>query len=519
MEQHKFEAGAYFMTVALRQLGYTNYTAIADIIDNSLETEVGSKNIFIDLIKEKKEKNGQTGISEILISDDGSGMDKNTLLQAFRLGSRTGKEFEYNFGAYGAGLKVAAISIGKRLTVFTKTEEGGLLKAILDIDNIDEESDTVSFSLNEYTEDSEEYSFFKEHTKSNHGTIVSISKLDRLQCDDYYGFAGTLTKKIRILFNKFIDANTCSFFVNEKKLKFFDVTGSKNGIATLMDEGTFEYDGSIIGWKAWYIPLSVQKTDGDDWFGRTTSSSGLYIYRHMRLVGQGVDLGLIHKQGHWTTGLKFELFMDGTADKLFGTTFTKMVTEKDRSSIEQGFYDKLQKLIGPYREQVKSSQNRESNEEKVSEDMKNALARTTEILNHQKPLLANTVRQKGKNEKPGDTKPKNPNPTPQKHPNPTKNRKGEWCGGFRFISDGGTGFMYDILREEGKAVVLINQDHAFYENIFKHLDDEGRNNMALYLACEYSALENSDYYINDDANKYISTYKSCYGDAVRRVFI
>ena len=65
------------MTNALRQLGYTNYTAIADIIDNSIEGEVGSKNVFIDLIKCEEDK---TTFSDILISDDGCGMDEETTL-------------------------------------------------------------------------------------------------------------------------------------------------------------------------------------------------------------------------------------------------------------------------------------------------------------------------------------------------------------------------------------------------------------------------------------------------------
>ena len=34
-----------------------------------------------------------------------------------------------------------------------------------------------------------------------------------------------------------------------------------------------------------------------------------------------------------------------------------------------------------------------------------------------------------------------------------------------------------------------------------------------------SAMEKSDYYTSDDAAKYIKSYKTSYGDAVRRAFI
>lgn len=512
----KFEAGAYFMTNALRQLGYTNYTAIADIIDNCIEREVGAENVFIDLIKDEEDK---TTLSDILISDDGCGMDEETVLSCMRLGSRTGKDYANNLGVYGAGLKTAAMSIGRRLTVHTKTEEGTLFRAILDIDQINDAEDTIDVEIEAFNDDSNEYEFFNKYTKSTHGTIIQISKLDRLQNKDYWGFEGTLSKKIRIFFNKFIDSDNCAFIVNGKKLSYFDTIGNKNGMGTqLMDEGEFIYNGSHIQWKGWYIPKDVQKVEFDDGFGRTNNHLGLYIYRQMRLVGYGLDFGLCKKNSQWTNGFRFELFMDGNADKIFGTTFTKMINEKDKSGIEKSFYDKLETIVKPLAEQCKSIQKRERNEEKVPDDIKEQLKRTVEILN-KKILLANTVRQKGTNEKTSESKPKNPNPKPQTNPNPHKKRNGDWLEGFEFISDGETGFMYDIEKRNGKAVVLINQDHAFYEHIFKNLDDDGKYNMSLYLACEYSALQHSDYYTSDDAEKYIKSYKTSYGDAVRRVFI
>ena len=516
MTKIRFESGAYFMTNALRQLGYTNYTAIADIIDNSIEGEVGSKNVFIDLIKCEEDK---TTFSDILISDDGCGMDEETIISCMRLGSRTGKDYVHNLGVYGAGLKTAAISIGRRLTVHTKTEEGSLFRAILDIDQINDAEDTIDVEIETFNNDSDEYKFFNTYTKSTHGTIIQISKLDRIQNKDYWSFEGNLSKKIRIIFNKFIDSDSCAFIVNGKKLSYFDTIGNKNGMGTkLMDEGDFTYNGSVIHWKGWYMPKLVQNAEFDDGFGRTNPAAGIYVYRQMRLVGFGLDLGMCLKSSHWTNGFRFELFMDGSADKIFGTTFTKMIIERDRSSIEQGFYDKLKNIVGPLANQCKNTQQREDNEEKVPDKIKAQLKRTVEILN-KKTLLANTVRQKGTNEKKGESKPKNQNPKQQTNPNPHKRRNGDWLEGFEFVSDGETGFMYDIEKRNGKAVVLINQDHAFYKNIFKQLDGDGRYNMSVYLACEYSAMEKSDYYTSDEAEKYIKSYKTSYSDAVRRAFI
>ena len=509
-----FEVRAKFIKDALRQLNYTNYTAIADIVDNSLEPNVESENIYIKLFKAEDKKT----VKQIMIADDGCGMDEATLCMAMSLGSETGKSKDYNLGCYGAGLKTASISIGTKFSVYSKTEYGELFVATLDLDDISADG-KLNVNMETYNDETDEAKFFAENTKSTHGTIVLISNLDRIQCKDFRGFEGTLTKQMRIFFNKYIESGVCKFYVNDKELTFFDTIGNKSGLnVELMDEGMFEYDGSRIEWRAWYLPKNIQDAEFDNFLGRTNENAGIYVYRQKRLVGKGLDLGLCSKSSHWTNGFRFELFMDGNADKLFGTTFAKMITEKDKSSIEQGFYDTLQPIVKPLANQCNKRQHKESEGDKVSDDIKKSLIQTTERLN-KNILLASSVKQKGKNEKRDEHKEKNPNPKPQVNPNPTRKRSGEWIGGFEFVSEGQFGFMYDIDMRGGKAYVLINQDHAFYEKVFKNLDEDSRYNISAFLACEYQAKQKSDYWDNNDAQKFIKNYKDAYGEAVRRAFL
>jgi len=516
MIKSNFRANANFLATALRQLGYTNYTAIADIVDNSLEPEVGSKNIFIDLIKDEKNKNT---ISDIVISDDGCGMSFETLCEAMELGSKNPKDCRYNLGLYGAGMKTASISIGKCLTVVSKEEDTDFVNfAMLDLDSINEEGSDIDIIFDRMESGTPAYKFFTKYTKSTHGTVVKISKLDRIQNKDYYGFEGTLIKKIRIYFNKFIGSNICNFFVNNKKLTYFDTIGNKSGFGTeLMDEGEFTHNSSTVQWKAWYIPNGVEDVDFDNAFGRTNVECGIYIYRQQRLVGYGLDFGMTQKTSHWTNGFRFELFMDGTADDIFSTTFTKMITEKDKAGIEQSFYDKLKSIVSPLARQCANTQKRETDEKKVSEEIKNGLERNTERLN-KNILLKPLVKEKGENKKRNETKPKNLDPKKQENPNPTKRREGKWFSGYEFFSDGETGIMYDITKKDGKAVVLINQDHAFYEKIFKELDEAGRSKIADFLACEFVAYQNCDYFTDEDTQKHIDNYKRWHSESVRRAF-
>lgn len=113
MKKNIIVNGRFFIH-ALRNAGYTNYTAIADIIDNSLETDVLSKNIYINI------NANRCIIDSISIIDDGVGMSSETLVEAMSLGSNTGKSLENDLGYYGVGLKTAALSIGQKLEVYTK---------------------------------------------------------------------------------------------------------------------------------------------------------------------------------------------------------------------------------------------------------------------------------------------------------------------------------------------------------------------------------------------------------------
>src|SRR5258705_13802140 len=83
---------------SLRQLGYENYAALCDIVDNPFDA--GAQNVYIWV-------NRVAGDFEIAIADDGSGMPGgpgNILDQALRLGSLTERNEQTDLGKYGMGL-------------------------------------------------------------------------------------------------------------------------------------------------------------------------------------------------------------------------------------------------------------------------------------------------------------------------------------------------------------------------------------------------------------------------------
>ena len=101
------------MIEALRGLGYTPGTALADIIDNSIAAKASIIRVAVDW----QERGGV-----VTILDNGSGMDDHALELAMRLGDRSPLDdrSETDLGRFGLGLKTASFSQGRRLTVASK---------------------------------------------------------------------------------------------------------------------------------------------------------------------------------------------------------------------------------------------------------------------------------------------------------------------------------------------------------------------------------------------------------------
>ena len=117
---------ARLLLASLRSVGYSEDTAIADIIDNCITAEAD----LIDIIFDWENK-------RILIVDNGRGMTAESLIKNMRIGSSDPNDFrdEGDLGRFGMGMKTAAFSLGKRLSVVTKTDEI-VSNAVWDLDQI-----------------------------------------------------------------------------------------------------------------------------------------------------------------------------------------------------------------------------------------------------------------------------------------------------------------------------------------------------------------------------------------------
>jgi hypothetical protein len=116
----------------LQDNGYkSTVSAISEIIDNSIQAN--AKNVDIIIIKNTTRAEDE--IDEILISDDGDGMDESIFNKALQMSSGSRSKAKTGLGKYGQGLPNSSISQTKRVEVYT-VQNGNILYNHIDLNEI-----------------------------------------------------------------------------------------------------------------------------------------------------------------------------------------------------------------------------------------------------------------------------------------------------------------------------------------------------------------------------------------------
>ena len=153
---------------ALRDIGYSLETAIADIIDNSITASATEIQLHVKFDLEN---------SYLAIVDNGKGMNTEELRHAMSLGSFDPLAHRDNkdLGRFGLGLKTASFSQASKLTVATK-HNGKLIARNWDLDHI---AQTKKWEVGVFTV-KQAKDLPEVETLSENGTLVLWEKLDRL---------------------------------------------------------------------------------------------------------------------------------------------------------------------------------------------------------------------------------------------------------------------------------------------------------------------------------------------------
>ncbi|WP_281202987.1 ATP-binding protein [Cytobacillus kochii] len=278
---------------ALRSIGYNSQTAIADLIDNSID----AKATKISLDFSYNEGNGS-----IKIIDNGIGMDEQELQTAMTVGSKDprDKREREELGRFGIGLKTAAFSLGKRLTVVSKKDSKFSIRC-WDLDYVSKENEWLL-----YRSIPVDIALNFDQIQGNNGTIVFIDKLDRfcgyetnniVKSGSFFSKVNRIQKYLEMVFhvlleeiileinrnqllpwNPFLEENSRCY---EGEIQYLQSNGKKVVVTpyVLPHPSTFNKKehrkaGGIKGWR---------------------DHQGFYIYRENRLVSYGDWFGLFPK--------------------------------------------------------------------------------------------------------------------------------------------------------------------------------------------------------------------------------
>lgn len=275
---------------ALRNIGYNAQTAIADIVDNSVDAKADCIHIEFEY---------DSGNGYIRIEDNGVGMTSKGLQQAMTIGSKDPRQdrSRAELGRFGMGLKTASFSMGKRLCVLTK-KDGVVSSRCWDLDYVSNKNEWLLYEsipievINKVGQ-----------IEGESGTIIFIDRLDRfcgydthkvLKSDSYFSKIKRIHKYLEMVFHVMLDQNLL-ITINDNTLypwnPFLEgnpkmIEGEEQIIKvnnkpvritpyvlphpSSFNQVEYKYAGGIKGWRdqqGFYIYRENRMVSFGDWFG------------------------------------------------------------------------------------------------------------------------------------------------------------------------------------------------------------------------------------------------------------
>lgn len=285
------KAGA--MIEALRGLGYSTATALADIIDNS----IAAHGNLVDI-----QFSWKGSASTIAVLDNGEGMDEGELDLAMRLGEKSplDQRAAHDLGRFGLGLKTASFSQCRRLTVASrKASKTNCLR--WDLDVLAASDDDGWHLLEEPAEGSEV--LLSSLDSQDHGTLVLWEIPDRIVtpgfCEqDFLDLVDRIERHLAMVFHRFLcgPRPRLHLAINGRPVGPWDPFLIGHAATWSSPVERISADGGPVEVQCYVLPhkdrLDAHEHDAaagpDGW----TAQQGFYVYRNERLLVAGSWLGL-----------------------------------------------------------------------------------------------------------------------------------------------------------------------------------------------------------------------------------
>lgn len=350
-------AGA--LVEALRGVGYSVATAIADLIDNSVSA--GAGNVWLTFAYAGKD-------SSVSLLDDGHGMTLPDLVRAMTVGARSPTEVRVarDLGRFGLGLKTASFSQCRSLTVVSRRSGSTSLRT-WDLDHVARTNDWQLLSRRPAR--SADHLAALERQPS--GTLVVLEKLDRIiepQEDTersenaFLAMIDRVEEHVAMVFHRYLEGTVpeLRIFINgsgpASRIKPWDpfMSALAATVATPQERistaaGGIELRGFVLPHKDFLTESEYRSGAGPEGW---TAQQGFYVYRNRRMLVAGSWLGLGDERA-WTREEPFKLArlrldIPNTADEEWRIDIKKSVAR-----VPQGLRPRLKALAGNVRVQAR----------------------------------------------------------------------------------------------------------------------------------------------------------------------
>jgi hypothetical protein len=476
--KHKLPPNPSRLIEGLRDTGYDFKTALADIVDNSVDA--GAKLIDIRIYMDT---DGEIVVS---VADDGCGMDEKTLLDGMTYGA-TGRVDPKRLGKFGLGLKTASTAFCRRLSVITRrSPKAEPQRAIWDLDHVVKVSD---WELLMDSPTKAELQLLDKVAKGKSGTLIVWEKVDRL----LRAYANPTGVSARNAIGKLVDqfrdhaAMVYQRFLDPKDKRARDIKMTLNGEPILawdpfceseketeeVASAEQEVEGlstrKVSKFKIRAFVLPRRERFSTDEAARaahlTNSMQGIYIYRENRLILPADWIGMFSKEPHVTL-LRVEFSFDHTLDDAF-----QVDIKKSRVILNEELYNWVLNQFLPAPRNAATERYRKGQRKKADDLAQNVHADSDRSIGSKEEDLrmANlAIHNAGKNEvdvtnKSGTVRLKLRIGTPSKN-------------GQVFVQTTASiddGLLWEPSLVNGHHAVRINTGHPYYHKVYVPNHDSG----------------------------------------------
>jgi hypothetical protein len=319
------------LTESLRDIGYDFPTAVADIVDNSVDA--GARRVEVEIRFDGAD-------SWVSVADDGEGMGPRTLLEGLRFGTRRTYALG-DLGRYGLGLKTASLSQCRSLTVVTRRRGSERTSArTVDLDVIAENDDWIVFPPV-----ADEHVARARAQVADGGTVVLWRALDRVLPERrpeggwarrrVESLAARTAEHLGVVFHRFLEGSLGEplvITVNGSKVAPWNPFAPDEPARAELPPQRFELTvGEVTGAVSlrcfvlpsrdqFSSPMEFERMSGPLNWNR---QQGLYVYRAGRLVQYGGWFGIRGIDEH-TKLARAALEFDADLDLVFNINVAKM---------------------------------------------------------------------------------------------------------------------------------------------------------------------------------------------------